>query len=192
MCRHLTYIALNVTYLAHVSFSLLSPSSILSYSFTPLSLLLPPSLDESSRARSMCVEISGRVWGSIDFWSCEMTSLILYHRVYVWFVPGRKHQTSYSTCEDIFTLYRLCLENSFVCVCESVSGSPSWRTTELPGHIATNAETKEDDSWWHLAKEAPCGWNLSCLQMWPAAGVGRSQTDTRRWSKGVAMSVSPH
>lgn len=34
MCRHLTYIALNVTYLAHVSFSLLSPSSILSYSFT--------------------------------------------------------------------------------------------------------------------------------------------------------------
>lgn len=107
MCRHLTYIALNVTYLAHVSFSLLSPSSILSYSFTPLSLLLPPSLDESSRARSMCVEISGRVWGSIDFWSCEMTSLILYHRVYVWFVPGRKHQTSYSTVPPVktFLLY---------------------------------------------------------------------------------------
>lgn len=65
------------------------------------------SLDESSRARSMCVEISGRVWGSIDFWSCEMTSLILYHRVYVWFVPGRKHQTSYSTVPPVktFLLY---------------------------------------------------------------------------------------
>lgn len=63
-----------------------------------LSQLLPPSLDESSRACSMCVEISGRVWGSIDFWSCEMTSLILYHRVYVWFVPGRKHQTNIVKC----------------------------------------------------------------------------------------------
>lgn len=95
--------------------NLLSSCLIFPYCHLPPSYHIPLLLSLCSCRRlwtshpelAPCVLISGRVWGSIDFWSCEMTSLILYHRVYVWFVPGRKHQTSYSTVPPVktFLLY---------------------------------------------------------------------------------------
>lgn len=35
-----------------------------------------------------CAEITGRMLGSIDFWSCEMTSLVSDHPVYIWFTAS--------------------------------------------------------------------------------------------------------
>lgn len=144
----------------------------------------------------MCVEISGRVWGSIDFWSCEMTSLFLYHRVYVWF-PGRKHRTSivkcYSTAPPVktFLLYIVHVSRIVLFVYVKVS------VAVVAHHWAARSDCnkcRNKGRWLTVTfgEGGPCGGNLSCLQMWPAAGIGRSQTDTRRWSKDVAMSVSPH
>lgn len=64
---------------------------------------------------------------------------------------------------------------------------PLWHTTELPGQIVVNAETEEGESQWHLEEEAPADENPSCLQMWPAAGAGGSQTATTRESLEIRV-----
>lgn len=88
-----------------------------------------------------CAKIRGRTWGFIDFWSCEMTSLVSDLPVYIWFTASclwsqrkgdNKRQEApifprleemvscyfcTAACTGIYTLNLLCPQHTIVWGC---------------------------------------------------------------------------
>lgn len=157
------------------------------YSSLPVPASVPPSVNSTCLLR-----LEEDCWGSIDFWRCEMTSLVSFYPVYLWFAANNNNKRESVGKWTIVSLiissnmFRVFFPPHYIFYFLWIFCLWECQRQSIRAHLhsATSHSNKRQNkrSWAAVAfgEGGPRGRRAPCLQMWPAAGAGGSQTATTR------------